>query len=313
MTIGKEYEWDITARRRYMSDAKALVDAGRPDYRPFNGTVSLPRLSQTSTELGILETYCGNTTVDRSSTTLSDWSTSGTMLTYRLFPGGQLYTVPTVTSTVHGTLAPNPLTNPAGLIYCSGDVEIKNNAVVQGTIVSYADINITGKYVVVQPADLRALDGTTEPVQLPAFISRDDIVFNSDCQATVTGVVSAWDTFQVSRDDSSVTVAIQGHVVAKDIEILERSTYDYNAFTWSLTYSYFLANLVPDILNPGTPILHYPTYLAALGFEPAPKIVIRPPTTPARYQWLTDGGAIYGPHSSDDGLRWDMVEWKDDI
>jgi hypothetical protein len=255
----------------------------------------------------MLETYLGATTVDRPSTALTGWSAPEAMTTYRLYPGGKLYTVPTVSAYLAGgSRTPDVLTNPAGLLYSTGDLDIRDNQTITGTVFSNADILVTGKNVVLQPASLRPLLGTSEPVQLPAMVARDDIAFGADSRSVVQGVISAWDQFQVNRGNSGVTLDVQGRVVAESIDLLERSTWDYSNFIWDLYYNSFLTNLTSTL-----PILHFPTYLQTVGFNPTNKIVIQPPTAPSRPQWITNGGSIYAPHPSDPGLRWDLIDWKD--
>jgi hypothetical protein len=306
------YAWSASIRAKYLSDLERMRQAGSADYRPLSGPVSLPHSAQSSGLITEMETSLGVATVDSSSASVARWNFPGSMSSYRLFPGGKLYSVPTCPQSVADTtLGPDPASNPLGLYYRSTYIELGNNATVDGTLVCANDIHLSGANVQVNPVSLPPLYGSTDSIRLPILVSSDDIRVRESCRVTGSGLIAAWDDFEVHLGSSQVEFDFEGRVVAKDFEFFERNVYpnwDISAGDWETLYAWYKLNLLA-----ATPISTFPEYLGVFGRDPAPKIQIRSPQSPVQYHWLTDGASVYAPHADDGGLRWDLLDWQDGV
>ncbi len=135
--------------------------------RHFRGTSSGILTSQLNAELG----WLGVSTSTSSTPSNSTWAYPGQIVSYQLYPGGQTYTVPLVSSSLQNTtLAASPRTNPLGIFYNSGTVTIGNNVTLTGTLWSGGDVVVSGTNVVLQPLVLPSLQGSTQGVQLPTVV-----------------------------------------------------------------------------------------------------------------------------------------------
>ncbi len=306
------YDWSTVTRHRYLSDLNAMRLAGAGDLRPFTGPLTLPRVFQDAAETALLETRLGLTVNDGSSLALSDWSYPGEISSYRLYPGGKLYQVPHCSSslTASTVLEPDPQTNPAGVFYCSSDVTVGDNVSLRGMLVGNGSIRLTGQGVRLQPLDLPPLADTTEPVQLPTLLARNDLKVFSSYQGESDGMVAVWDDLEIQRGSYSTSFHHQGQVIANDLQMYERSAdpnWDLSLADWDALYQEFLAQLAT-----ATSIEHFPAFLLSRGYNPVPRISLNPPASPARTHWLRNGQAIYVAQPSDEGLVWELLQWHDE-
>ena len=59
------------------------------------------------------------------------------MSTYRLYPGGKSYTIPQLPATIQGSAyQADPATNPAGIFFRNGTLNINANTTIRGTIIA---------------------------------------------------------------------------------------------------------------------------------------------------------------------------------
>ena len=49
----------------------------------------------------------------------------------------------------------------------------------------------------------------------------------------------------------------------------------------------------------------------ARGYSPVPTLTVKPDSTPITYHWSKGNDPVYVPHDDDEGLRWDMIDWKE--
>jgi len=198
------------------------------------------------------------------------------------------------------SLQPNPLTNPLGLFYNAGEILVGNNTTVQGTLISPDEIELAGTGVTCTPVVLPALDGTTEPVRLPALISRR-VSVNSGSYATVNGNVLAWDRWQVDVRYAHTVHVMTGTVVAEEARI-ERRT-NWSSLAWGTYYTLFQFQL-----SGGTP--YFPLFCQSLNLPVQAPILLQPDSTYRdHYQQFTQ--PIYAPAGGDAGLFWEVLSWKD--
>ncbi len=124
---------------------------------------------------------------------LPSWS-EREFVAYRVFDGGFEYRARRLPRTLtHTKLKPTD-DNPLGLFFRTGDVELADDVVVQGSLVVTGTVRVTGRGVYVGSCNWLKADG--RPVQsdalrwprLPAVVARQ-LVFGSDAFAVVEGAV----------------------------------------------------------------------------------------------------------------------------
>ena len=235
----------------------------------------------------------------------------GYIVTYQLYPGGQTYTVPLVASSLQNTtLAASPRSNPLGIFYNSGNVTIGNNVTLTGTLWSGGDVVVSGTNVVLQPLALPALPprfSTRNPVaDWP--IAQNNFQVSSMAQATVSGLIACWSSFDALVGSQQTSYSQQGRLICQNCLLEDRSEWKMNNGQWNSTWTQFN--------NQGWPswIWFYPQWLQQQkGLLYTPSLTIVPETTPVTYHWKDATSPVYVPNSSDPGLRWTVVRWTDNV
>jgi hypothetical protein len=304
LRLTEYYPDDNPAREQYLSDLKAMKDAGKGDYRMLNTNPELPLSAQSVLDLLRL-TLMGLTGIDINLTAASPLS-PGAHATYQLYPGGEVYSVPTIASTLANTrLEADPKTNPLGLFYAPADVMLDDNVVVRGTLIAAHNVIIRGKGIDVEPVSMPALYGTTQPIRLPAVMSGNDVKLEVAGQAAIRGTVTAYDDFEVKQGTDQATLDVRGRVISKEFFLKGRSSWDRSADGWQNALDDF-----QDQKDDG--IRYFPSYLANLGMPPAPPVVVQPPADGARYHWKKPDEPLYTYNASDNTLHWELADWAED-
>ena len=102
-----------------------------------------------------------------------------TLTTYRIYPGGKMYNVTALPSSISNTtLMPDPVNNPLGIYVSSSAVSIGSNVTITGTMICGGDVNITGSGVVINSLSMLPMSGTTTPVRLPAVVTSGSFYCN---------------------------------------------------------------------------------------------------------------------------------------
>ena len=118
----------------------------------------------------------------------------------------------------------------------------------------------------------------------------------------------AWDEAEVKEGTETTQLDLQGRLVSKQFTIGPRTQWDYGASTWTTIYNVFLWQLS----NAQHPVPYLPDFLVPLGRQPTPKIKFSPQTTPHVSHFPRPGEAVYAPGAGDAGLRWDLIDWKNE-
>lgn len=199
------YGWSSSARTRYLGDLYAMFTPGSSDFRPFNGPISLPYSLQSSNTISLLNTTMGIATSNVAQQNLASWMSNTAVTSYQLYPGGQVYSVPSLAQSLQNTtLAPDPIANPAGIFYRPGALWLYNNVSIQGTVItqgnSSGDLLIYGTNVHLQPFDLPPLQGSTAAVELPVAVLGDNVTLEAGANASVAGLLSVGSDLDVLTD-----------------------------------------------------------------------------------------------------------------
>jgi hypothetical protein len=308
--LGQDYLWSASAEQRYLGDLNVMRQAQLPDNRPLVGNISLPTSATDSTTLALLTTQLGLTTTDIQPASSVAIPLPNLLTTYQVYPGGPVYNVGQVPSTIsRATFAPDPVTNPLGIFFSGSDVTIGNNVTITGTLISGGAVNITGAGVSFVPFNLPSLAGSAVPVRLPAIVANGYFHCASGVSASITGVVIAGGAATIDPGPQSNGLALTGHLIAGgDITIHGRSEWQLSASMWNTLYTAFQAQLTLP-----TRVFYFPTYLSAFGLNSNPLLTIKPDPTLLLNQWQDLSGPIYVPASGDGGLRWELLSWTDNI
>ncbi|MHB1036969.1 MAG: hypothetical protein ACYC35_19975 [Pirellulales bacterium] len=313
LDLGKGYAWDDLTRARYMEDLNAMRSAGYADMRPFTGRIDFPYAKQEAKTLAMLgDLAVATSDVPRQDAT--NWNHPGTLSTYRIYPGGKEYTVPTYDAILQNTtLQPDPMTNPLGIFFRATAASLRNNVTVQGTLVTNEDIDIEGTNVRLQPVSLPALDGSDAPVQLPILAAARHLRIWEFAGGTATGLMTIWDTFEIKPGPAGAAFAVQGGIVARKILIGRRwLPWDVDGVQWKSRYLAFMGQL-----GMFHPINYFPVWLSFWDLSSTPLLTIKPASSPVTYHWKNPGDTVYVPrpsdgiNPSDEGLHWDLLEWTD--
>jgi hypothetical protein len=306
-----DYPASTTPRSRLLWDLNRMRSAGLGDHRPFTGQLHMQTSGLSGVLLNLLQALLGVSIQNNSSTDTITWAHPGNVPSYRLYPGGPVYNVPTVGSILSQvTLQADPLTNPAGLFYSPSRLSLDDNVTVRGTLITDSgegDIFITGDDVSVSPAALPALEGTTAPVHLPAMIVCDDLRVFPGAEGSIEGLVAVWDEVEIQQAaQQSINFTLEGRLLGKQFFVRGRDEWDHDYLWWDDAYDDFSE----DEDDGGTP--YFPVWLQQQrGLAYVPRIRVKPPAGAATYHWSNPANPIYVPHAADPGLRWDVVDWRE--
>ncbi|MDY0167748.1 MAG: hypothetical protein RBS80_14465 [Thermoguttaceae bacterium] len=309
LNLSQQLQWATDPWWWYHVGLNEMRLAGRPDWRPLTGPVRFTFSQQDANVTNLiqyaLQAPMQNTPLAREFT----WQNTASLTAYRLYPGGKVYSIPTVSGSLQNIqLAPDPKTNPAGLFVRSGLVELRDNVTIRGSLFtrggSLSDIEVHGNGVRLEPVDLPPLDGTSEPVHLPALVSADDLRFHSGARAELKGLVLAQDDLEVyTAHQNQIALRIEGHAAGRDLYIRPRDPWDRATDWWNGRFILFW-------LQRSAGIPWFPEWLR-LGSSLAiqPQIVFAPNPRSIRYHYYSPDQPIYVPHPDDEGLRWNVVRW----
>ena len=308
---------DDTIRQRYYNDLNPLRVAKGFDWRPFNSRVSYTNLFQSS-DTATLLVNLGLTVKNLGWPQYTTWTPTTAVTTYRLYAGGASYQVQNISSTQQSVAwQPDVLTNPLGIYFASGPVDAYANATFQGTLVASGDITVRGTGVAFSPVSLPALYKSTKPIQLPAIVGGGQFSVLANQAASINGQVTLAGAFLVmSGPQAAAPLDFSGQVIAGSMNLQGRSEWlNQSSGWWTARYNNFMAqNGSPGGTN------YFPEYLQrTASLDPTPRVIIKPSTTAIRYHWQTwmnsqnAENPIFVPASGDAGLRWDLLEWTENI
>ncbi|MFV1965489.1 MAG: LamG domain-containing protein [Pirellulaceae bacterium] len=311
--IGGDPEWQ-SARWRYLQDLEQMHTSGLGDLRPFDGPVDLPSGRTPAAMVSRVEQILNvatNEVNDRNSVPLTH---PGDVATYQIYPGGKVYYAKTLGATLANTkLAPDVLTNPLGIYYRLGAVTLLDNVSIQGTIITSGssmgpDLTIDGTNIHLSAVDLPSLDGDDQVVQLPAAIVKDDFIVTSNARAsTLRGMVLTWDAFLFQNGTDRSEFTVEGRLLVDELRLENRNEWSHHPFWWADHLCRFLAQV-----NDPEGTAFFPLWLQEHhGLDPNPKLIIQPEASPVTYHWQNWSQPLFVRHAADQGLVWELIEWKD--
>lgn len=306
--LGEHYPNDWDAWLNYFYHLNQMRWSGYGDYRTLTGRVYFDYGKQDWYVRDLLVNYMSVSTSHRETDTANaDWIKPSCLSSYRLFPGGPVYQIPTVPSTLENrTLAASTITNPLGLYYTNYDVTFRNNVTVQGTLFCRERIRIVGTNVRFESVDIPSLHGASLPIRLPVATCRNfEVKPGASC--TVDGLLAAFGEVQVDPGTPRGRLEVSGRIVAEDLDI--REAQNWASVNWNQQFSDYVASLGPTWI-------YFPAWMQVMGYPYAPTVHIKQGDD-VRYHWYRSGEPIFIPHpddfsemdaDEDAGLRWELIE-----
>jgi len=306
LKVAPDYPNDNDAWARYLGDLNAMRLAGLSDYRPVNGPIYLRSASQEAKYLLALTSNLGVTVVETPvNTAAGDWVNINSPTSYQIYDGGPVYNIPTIGNTLQNmTLGPDPLTNPLGIYYCDTNLTIQDNVAIQGSLFCKGSVQIVGLNVQFQPVNLPALyDSPQVPVRLPVLTCQN-LTIQPTAGGSLTGLLAVFDQYLVPQRSASVSFPLTGRVIARRYKIDKRQPWD--TLNWG---NYYFNFLFQQFLPGGT--RYFPVWMGYQGYNPQPKLTLKPDPTAVAYHWYNRYYPIYVPHPNDADLRWETVSWTE--
>ncbi len=254
----------------------------------------------------------GVTVNNTAATDLPNPSGDGIVTTYRLYPGGKVYTVQNVGTWLENSdFQPDPETNPLGFFQSNSSVSIRDNVSLRGALFvggAGSDAYIYGANVRFEPVNLPPIDGASTPVQIPVLVVQDDLRVQPDASVSLQGMVTAGDEFEVIEGwQSSIDLNVQGRLLCQEFLIDGRLEWDQLPLTWQWYLYYFNQQ---RSWSGGEP--YFPNWIESqYGLRQQPRICVTPPAQAATYHWHDAANPIYVAHPDDGGLRWDLIDWTE--
>jgi hypothetical protein len=320
LNLASEYPATASTRQRYLKDLNGMRQAGLGDYRPLNGPVTIAYTRQDAGTVTQLQSDLGLATSDTTATTAAPQAHPNIVLSYKLYPGGKSYACTTF-QTKYGstlqnlTLAPDPLNNPLGIYRSNGPLTIGNNVNITGTIISSGTapaIQISGKNVSIQPADLALLEQSTQVWQMPSLLVKDDLKVLPGANVTIKGQAWVYDEFDLQQGSLGTNFLLDGQLFASSMALHGHESLLLSTPIWDLQHALFLLQYKnpPD----ANTVSYFPQLMKAYaGLPIQPTLTVRRNSSGVKYHWQTWTQPIYQKDPTDSGLRWNLIRWEESL
>jgi hypothetical protein len=309
------YPGTLATRDRYLSDLNLLRIWNGVDNRPFSGPITLGSTSQTNDVLSSLTGSLGLTVTTASASTSAPVTRPGSVTSYRLYPGGASYAIPSLNTTYGSTLSnvtltADPKTNPLGVYRSDGLLTLGNNVSLTGVLIagsSSSDVRINGTGVSLSGRNLPPLEGSSTKYQLPALLIGDDFSVINASNVTIRGMAVVWNEFEFAYGSENQTVDFRGRLLTAKFLARGRQEWDMDDVWWDLSRTLFL--LQYKTLPDATTITTFPEYMRrTAGFEyNPPRLKLSPNTDNVEYRWHDWSQSVYVKGPNDTGLKWNVI------
>jgi hypothetical protein len=291
--------------KAYLEDLNAMRSDDDRDWRPFDEPFHFSELSEDVlvllvrlVNLGIVPEWVSGDEAGHV------WSSPPYQTEYQVYPGGPLYTIPSLGGTLEKTTwEPDPAANPLGIYRRSGTLDVNDDVTVRGSVFCTGDVRIKRDNVRFEPVELPGLDGSDTPIRLPAAYCEDFIVEDGGGGA-VEGLICAYDEMRIEKSPDTTKFSVTGRAIVSKMHVKERQPWE--DADWKDLYSEFKAQ---------SSVKYFPVWMARLGYDPRPRITFTPDEETVTYHWKDPRDPVYTPHPDDlddgVGLRWDLIQWID--
>ncbi len=308
LRLGHHYPDDLGPWGNYFYHLNQMRWNGYADHRTVTGRVDFDYDAQDLYVRDLLVNYMSVSTSHlEKDTANADWSKPTSLTSYRLFPGGPEYEIPTLFGTLENTTLETSTTdNPLGLYYASSNLTLSHNVTVRGTLFCQDELRIEGANVRLESASIPPLHGSSLPIRLPVATCRNFEVRPS-ASCSVDGLLAAFGHVEVDSSNSRGTLEIRGRVIAKDLDIFQDT--DWDAVDWTAQFTDYLDSIASSWV-------YFPVWMQAMGYPFAPTVHIKGGDD-AQYHWYQPDATVFVPHADDfsemdgdetPGLRWELIE-----
>jgi hypothetical protein len=284
------------------------------DFRPLDGPLNLAQGRTPAVTVRRVEALLDIATSDVARINTTPLTHPGDVPTYQIYPGGKIYYAEPLDATLANVqLTPDMRTNPLGVYWRNGAVTLRDNVSIQGTIITSGssigpDLIVDGANIHLAAVDLPSIEGEEQPVQLPAAIVQDDFIVTGDARdSTLRGMVLTWDDFRFPIATDRTEFRVEGRLIVDELRLKARCEWAHDWDWWHVRMQEFLGQADDAQGTPYLPLWLYQRH----GMDPEPKLTIQPAASPVRYHWHDWSQPLFRPHASDEGLIWDLVEWRD--
>ena len=220
LNLDWNYDWWGNPRDNYHTDLEKMREAGQGDYRPFSGQVTLDKSWQWWDTINVLKDRLKLTVVDASMRTITGMTFPSTLSTYRLYPGGKTYAIPMLPRTIQAAVyQPDPATNPAGLYFRLGALDVGDDTTIRGTVITTANSRGRITSPATRPASGRRPSTAAGHDGTRAVAGRcggRKFQVGPNADVAITGLVSAYNNFEVLADShTDITMSHQGKLIAQ--------------------------------------------------------------------------------------------------
>ncbi len=295
-------------RQRYMSDLYDMISAGYGDWRPFTGPIYFPVSSQPLDTIDLLVNRLrASITGAWANLPASDLTFPQEPTSYCLYPGGKSYSIPRLGSTLENTtLSPDPESNPCGIVYAPGNITIRSNVTIRGSLFCNGDVRIEGTNIVIGGQPIWGIEANVS-AELPVIVCKN-LNFKAGSACQIDGMVGLFGELQAPKTPTLTNVRITGRVFATAIKIDSLSPWE--SFDWDKALAQFIKE--KDSLTGEN--RYFPLWLRQYGLDVTPRLVIQPPQENRYFHWKRSTDPVYVPADSDTtsidskpGLRWEVI------
>jgi hypothetical protein len=107
---------------------------------------------------------------------------------------------------------------------------------------------------------------------------------------------------------SGTTLAHNGKVFCRKLALEGRNEWVHSESWWQERLTEFLNQWLTAGVTPNP---YFPEYLRSRSLPPEPLTVIKSASTPVTYHWHNWTGPLFVPHQNDGGLRWNLIDWRE--
>lgn len=250
--------WSSTIRGSMLTEIGNQYGAANPANfvhpHPLTGPITFSKSPSSSiqTDLARLKTPWSTTTNTASNSALN----ANSWLTYRLYDRGPIYQAGTLSSSVSNVTLQPSATNPLGVFVRSGNLDVYDQVILQGTMVVTGTLTFWGTGATVTAYNWSSNDGT--PVvsgadqwpRLPAVVAKN-ISFSNSTTTVIEGAVLIDSTLSGGGGDfvnpygnqvslTGTATATRGQQPYSTVQL--QGSPDLSSISGSLVYAVWLSN-----------------------------------------------------------------------
>ncbi len=122
-------------------------------------------------------------------------------------------------------------------------------------------------------------------------------------------MIMVWDEFECVTGSQATGCDWEGRLATGTLHVGARQEWMQSATWWREQANAFLAQLANAQAQ-----RYFPQFVEATGgLVVAPQLRIKPAGQPTTYHWQDWQNPLFVPHPNDGALRWDLVQWRDDL